>query len=109
MPKPSAVSDSNFKSEVIEGSNSQPVLVDFWAPWCGPCKMVGPIIEQIHEEQNSKLKVVKLDVDDNQGVASQFGVMSIPTMVLFKGGAEVKRIVGYRPKEYILSQIQQFL
>src|SRR5947208_2416158 len=107
--KPAAVSDSNFKTEVVEGSQNQPVLVDFWAAWCGPCKMVAPIIEQINEEQHGKLKVVKLDVDDNPEVSGQFGVMSIPTMVLFKGGSEVKRIVGYRPKEYILSQLQQYL
>lgn len=107
--KPAAVSDSTFGSEVVEGSTSQPVLVDFWAAWCGPCKMVAPIVEQIGEEQSEKLKVVKVDVDENQGVAGKFGIMSIPTLVLFKGGTEVKRIVGYRPKEYILSQIQQYL
>ncbi len=109
VTKPEAVTDNTFKSEVIEGSGAQPVLVDFWAAWCGPCKMVAPVLEQINNEQDGKLKVVKVDVDDNQGVAQQFGIMSIPTMVLFKGGQEVKRIVGYRPKEYILSQIQQYL
>jgi thioredoxin 1 len=107
--KPAEVTDTTFGSEVIEGSNNQPVLVDFWAEWCGPCKMVAPVLEQINEEQDGKLRVVKLDVDDNQGVASKYGVMSIPTMILFKDGNEVKRIVGYRPKEYILSQIKDYL
>src|SRR5690242_1187266 len=105
--KPAAVSDNTFKSEVIESSNDKPVLVDFWAAWCGPCKMVAPILEQIGEEQSDKLRVVKVDVDENQRVSGQYGIMSIPTIVLFKGGTEVKRIVGYRPKDYILSQLQQ--
>jgi len=107
--KPAAVTDSTFSTEVIEGSNSQPVLVDFWATWCGPCKMLSPIIEQINDEQNGKLKIAKVDVDENQDVSGKFGIMSIPTMVLFKDGNEVKRIVGYRTKDYILSQIQQYL
>ncbi len=109
MSKPAVATDNSFGAEVVEGSNSTPVLVDFWATWCGPCKMVAPIVEQISDEQDGKLKVMKVDVDENQGVAERFGIMSIPTLVLFKGGNEVKRIVGYRPKEYIMSQIQQYL
>jgi thioredoxin 1 len=107
--KPAVVDDTTFISEVVEGSNDQPVLVDFWATWCGPCKMVAPIVEQINDEQSGKLKVVKVDVDENPQASGQFGIMSIPTLVLFKGGTEVKRIVGYRPKDYIMSQIQQYL
>ncbi|NWJ95344.1 MAG: thioredoxin [Chloroflexi bacterium] len=109
VTKPSDITDSTFVAEVIEGSNTQPVLVDFWAAWCGPCKMVAPVLEQIQEEQEGKLRVVKVDVDDNQQVASKYGVMSIPTIILFKGGSEVKRIVGFRAKEFILSQIGDYI
>lgn len=91
------VGDANFKTEVLE--SSQTVLVDFWAPWCGPCKMVGPIVEQLADEYAGKAKVCKLNVDENNGTAMTYRVMSIPTLILFKNGQEVERIVGFRPKQ----------
>ena len=101
------VTDQNFDTEVLK--SEKPVLVDFWAEWCGPCRAVGPIVEELATEQVAVLKVGKLDVDANQQAASQFNVMSIPTMILFKGGVEVKRLVGAQPKDRILAQIQPFL
>lgn len=104
-----AVTDSTFQTEVVDGSNDKPVLVDFWATWCGPCKMLSPLVEQIASENGDKLKVVKMDVDENNNTSSTFGIMSIPTLILFKGGKPVKQLVGYMPKERILSQIQDYL
>jgi thioredoxin 1 len=102
-----AVTDSNFQSEVL--SAEQPVLVDFWATWCGPCRMVAPIVEEIAGEQDGKLKVAKVDVDQNPQVAQQFGVMSIPTLIVFKGGEAVERLVGYMPKAKLMQAIQPHL
>lgn len=102
-----AVTDSTFQSEVL--TSEQPVLVDFWATWCGPCRMVAPIVEEIAGEQNGKLKVAKVDVDQNPQVAQQFGVMSIPTLIVFKGGEAVERLVGYMPKAKLLQAIQPHL
>jgi thioredoxin 1 len=101
------VTDSNFQSEVL--SSEQPVLVDFWATWCGPCRMVAPIVEEIAGEQNGKLKVAKVDVDQNPQVAQQFGVMSIPTLIVFKGGQPVERLVGYMPKAKLLQALSPHL
>jgi thioredoxin 1 len=101
------VTDTSFQSEVL--SASQPVLVDFWAEWCGPCKMVAPIVEEIATENKGKLKVVKLDVDENPQRASEFGVMSIPTLIVFKNGQPVERLVGYMPKTKLLQAIQPHL
>jgi len=85
------------------------VLLDFWATWCGPCKMLAPVIEQIADEKTGSLKVLKMDVDENNVTAQRFGIMSIPTMILFKDGKPVKQLVGYQSKDKILSQIGQFL
>ena len=101
------VTDNSFQSEVL--SSSQPVLVDFWAAWCGPCKMVAPIVEEIATEHHGKLKVVKVDVDENPQSAMQFGVMSIPTLIVFKDGQAVERLVGYMPKAKLLQAIQPHL
>ncbi len=98
------VSDANFQAEVIESLT--PVLVDFWAPWCGPCRQVAPVLEEIAGEQGEKLKIVKLNVDDNQQTAAQYGVMSIPTLILFKGGQDVKKVVGALPKKRLEGELE---
>ena len=104
MGKPQAVSDQNFETEVMKSDT--PVLVDFWATWCGPCRMVAPVLEEIASEQGEKVKIAKLDVDANPITAGRFGVRSIPTMILFKNGREAQRMVGYMPKEKLLQQLQ---
>ncbi|HEV8534742.1 MAG TPA: thioredoxin [Candidatus Limnocylindria bacterium] len=104
MAKPQVVSDQNFEAEVIKSDT--PVLVDFWAVWCGPCRMVAPVLEEIANEQSEKVKIAKLDVDANPITAGRFGVRAIPTMILFKNGREAQRVVGYLPKEKLLQEIQ---
>ncbi len=103
MAKPSVVTDATFDAEVLRAD--LPVLVDFWAIWCGPCKMIAPIVEQIAGEYDGRLKVMKLDVDENQNTTINFGVMGIPTLILFKDGRAVERITGYMPKERLLSKL----
>ena len=99
------VTDASFASEVL--SSDKPVLVDFWATWCGPCKMVAPVLEQIAAEQTGRLRVAKLDVDANPQTAAQFQVVSIPTMILFMNGQPVKRIVGAKGKAALLREISE--
>jgi thioredoxin 1 len=101
------LTDTNFNEEV-KGSE-EPVLVDFWAEWCGPCKMIAPILEEIATEQAGKIKIVKLNVDDAPQTAQQFQVMSIPTLILFKDGEIQKRVVGARGKGQLLEEISAFL
>ena len=101
------LSDATFDEEV--GSSSAPVLVDFWAEWCGPCKMIAPILEEIADEQGDALKIAKLNVDEAADIARRFEVMSIPTMILFKDGEEVKRIIGAKPKQALVDDIAEFL
>ncbi len=103
------VTDNDFEKNVIQASHEKPVLVDFWATWCGPCKMLSPLVEQLADEQSAKLNVGKVDVDANPQVAEKFGIMSIPTLILFKDGKKVEQLVGYMPKERILSKIERFL
>jgi thioredoxin 1 len=103
------VTDNTFEKQVIEASKSKPVLVDFWAEWCGPCKMLSPLVEQIASENSAKMDVAKVDVDANNAISSRYQIMSIPTLILFKDGKPVKQLVGYMPKERILSQLNQYL
>jgi thioredoxin 1 len=91
------VTDATFKDEVI--SATEPVLVDFWAAWCGPCRMMAPVVEQMAQAYSGKMKVAKLNVDENPKSAAEYGVMSIPTLILFKGGKAVERFVGFKPKQ----------
>ncbi|MCS7055535.1 MAG: thioredoxin [Thermoflexales bacterium] len=107
MAKPIVLTDATFE-DVVEKSKGV-TLVDFWAEWCGPCKMIAPIVEQIAEENEGKLVVGKLDVDANSETAMKFGVMSIPTLILFKDGEPVERLVGYRPKEQLMAKIRPHL
>ena len=99
--------DSNFDSEVVK--SDEPVLVDFWAEWCGPCKMIAPSVEKISEEYSDKLKVGKLDVDSNPNISSTFGIRSIPTLLIFKNGAPVDQIVGAVSKEVIASKVDNHI
>jgi thioredoxin 1 len=101
------VTDNNFQAEVIE--SEVPVLVDFWAPWCGPCRMVSPVIEEIAKERGEDLKVVKLNIDENQETAVAFNVMSIPTLILFRHGAVAKTVVGAYPKRKLEEQLEPAL
>jgi thioredoxin 1 len=101
------VTDDNFQAEVIE--SEVPVLVDFWAPWCGPCRMVAPVVEEIAQERGEALKVVKLNIDDNQNTAVQFNVMSIPTLMLFKGGEVAKTVIGAYPKRKLEAELEPAL
>lgn len=102
----SEVTDTNFQAEVIESQS--PVLVDFWAPWCGPCRVVAPVLEEIAQER-PELRIVKLNVDENQQTAASFQVLSIPTMILFKGGQPVKTIIGAYPKKKLEAELEPAL
>jgi thioredoxin 1 len=104
-----AVSDANFQAEVIDASKNQPVMVDFWADWCRPCHMLTPTVEEIAREHAGKLKVVKLNVDDNQSAAGKFNIRGIPTLLVFKGGQVADQIVGAVPKEQIEKVIQRHI
>lgn len=102
--KPVIVTDESFQRVIAETKN-RPILVDAWAPWCGPCRLVGPIMEQLAAEANGRYRIAKLNVDDNPRVASQFQIQSIPTMLVFKNGALVDRIVGAQPKPAIAARL----
>jgi thioredoxin 1 len=107
MSKPKAITDDTFAVEVKQAD--KPVLVDFWAEWCGPCKMIAPILEEIAEERPEDLTILKLDVDANPRWAMEYGVMGIPTLLLFKDGEVVERITGYLPKPKFLAKLEPHL
>jgi thioredoxin 1 len=103
----SEVTDNNFQAEVIE--SEVPVLVDFWAPWCGPCRMVAPVVEEIAEERAGSLKVVKLNTDENQQTAIAYDIMSIPTLILFRNGQVAKKVIGAYPKHRLEAELEPAL
>jgi len=105
--KPVHLTDKNFKQEVLE--SDVPVLVDFWADWCGPCKMIAPLIEEIAQQYAGKVKVAKLNIDEGQSYASKYGIMSIPTMIIFKDGQAVDQLVGALPKKDLVAKIEENL
>ena len=107
MAKPIEVTDQTFEDLVLKAD--LPTLVDFWAVWCGPCKMIAPVLEEIAQEYEHQVQVTKLDVDHNNDSAFKYGVMSIPTLILFKDGQPAERIVGYMPKEKLLQRLKPHL
>lgn len=102
-----AVTDASFENDVLK--SKLPVLVDFWAPWCGPCRMVAGVVDEIAKDYAGKLKVYKLNTDENPNVASQYGIRSIPTLMLFKGGVKVDTVVGAVPKSTLSSTISKYI
>ncbi len=102
-----SISDQDFQKVVLEAD--KPVVVDFWAPWCGPCRMVSPIVEELSNDYGEKVRFAKMNTDDNETTSTQFGIWSIPTLIIFKDGKEVNRLVGFAPKEQLKRQIDRSL
>ncbi len=101
------VTDENFEEEII--NSNIPVMVDFWAEWCGPCKMVGPVVEELAQEYKGKIKIAKMDVDSNRDTPAKFGIRNIPTLILFKDGEVAKMIIGAQPKSQIDGELKKLL
>ena len=99
--------DNNFKEEVI--NSDKPVLVDFWATWCGPCKLLGPTIEELHKEMGDKVKIGKVNVDENQALAAAYGIMSIPTVIILKDGKIVEQFIGMQPKNVYVNALNKHM
>jgi thioredoxin 1 len=104
-----AVTDASFQADVIEASKTQPVMVDFWADWCRPCHMLTPTVEEVAREHAGKIKVVKLNIDDNMNVPGKFNIRGIPTLLVFKGGQVADQIVGVKPKEEIVKVLERHI
>jgi len=107
MAKPFEVTDITFEEEVLQAK--EPTLVDFWAAWCAPCKMVAPVVEAIADEYDGRLRVAKMDVDGSRQTPSRYGIYGIPTLILFKNGVEATRIVGYRPKDALAEELLPYI
>ncbi len=107
MSATTQVTDGNFQEEVLD--SGIPVLVDFWAPWCGPCRMVSPVVDEIAEQYDGKVKVVKVNTDENANIATQYGIRSIPTLMIFKGGQRVDMVVGAVPKSTLADTLEKHL
>jgi len=107
MSKPVVIDDANFAEVVLQAKT--PVLVDFWAPWCGPCRMVAPVVDELAKEYDGRVSFGKVNVDDSPKIASQYGIMSIPTLILFKDGKPVSNIIGFRPKDELKQNLEDAL
>lgn len=107
MAKPREVSDTTFEQDVLQ--SKVPVMVDFWAPWCGPCRMVAPIVEELAQEYDGRVSFVKLNTDENPMTAARYGVRSIPTLLVFQGGQPVGQIIGFRPKSDLKKRLDSVL
>jgi thioredoxin 1 len=107
MAELSQVTDGTFEAEVLQ--SDQPVLVDFWAPWCGPCRMVAPVVEELAKDFEGKVKVMKLDVDNNPATAAKYGIFSIPTVLIFKDSKVATQIVGAMPKKHYVEKLNELL
>jgi thioredoxin 1 len=103
MSQITEVNDSNFQTEVLD--SDKPVVVDFWAPWCGPCRMVAPVLDEISQEMGDKIKFVKLNTDENQNTAAKYQIMAIPSLLVFHKGEEKDRVIGFKPKAQLVDQL----
>ncbi len=99
------VTDDNFQTEVLD--SDKPVVVDFWAPWCGPCRMVAPVLDEMSQEMGDKIKFVKLNTDENQNTAAKYQIMAIPSLLIFQKGQEKERVVGFKPKAQLVDQLNR--